>query len=138
MLGLDFRDEAERRGNGGESLLVGHPRELGVELGPLFVLARGRSRQVLPRRRYDAGRIAGRNLDHAAFQKLEETFGMLLFLIGRLEKDARDLFETFLLGHAGEERVARARLRFTGERLEQIPLGLGSFDTFSHLALSFK
>ena len=138
MLGLDFRDEAERRGNGRESLLVGHPRELGVELGPLFVLARGRSRQVLPRRRYDAGRIAGRNLDHAAFQKLEETFGMLLFLIGRLEKDACDLFEAFLLGHAGEERVARARLRFTGERLEQILLGLGSFDTFSHLALSFK
>jgi len=68
----------------------------------------------------------------------EETFGMLLFLIGRLEKDACDLFEAFLLGHAGEERVARARLRFTGERLEQILLGLGSFDTFSHLALSFK
>ena len=63
---------------------------------------------------------------------------MLLFLIGRLEKDARDLFEAFLLGHAGEERVARARLRFTGERLEQILLGLGSLDTFSPLALSFK
>lgn len=84
------------------------------------------------------GRIAGRNLDHTAFQKLEETFGMLLFLIGPSRERRRDLFEAFLLGHAGEERVARARLRFTGERLEQIPLGLGSFDTFSHLALSFK
>ena len=55
---------------------------------------------------------------------------MLLLLFGRLVEDACDLLVALFLGLAGEKYVAAAGLTFAGERLEQILLGLGSFDAF--------
>ncbi len=52
---------------------------------------------------------------YAAFQILKKDFGVLLFSVGRFQKNRGDLFITGLFGHTGKIGVTVAGLRFTGK-----------------------
>ena len=133
MLRFDRGDHPERRGDLRETLFGGHLSELGVEHVPLLVLPLRRGEQVLLRRADLAGGVAGRDFDHAAFEELEETFGMLLLLFRGLGEYACDLFVSFLLGLAGEEDIAAAGLALAGEGFQQILFGTRTFDALFHI-----
>ena len=77
-------------------------------------------------------------IDEDFFEELEETLGVLLLLLGRLQEDGGNLFVTFLLGYTGKVSVTHACLRFAGKRSHQILLCAGSFDTLSHNHSVFK
>ena len=132
MLGLDLGNVAECGSYGGEALLVGYGSKSGVEHIPLLVLALSSGQQVLLRRADLTGGVGGRNLQIATLEKLEETLGVLLLLLGRLHKEARNLLVALLLGYRCEDRIAGASLALTGKCFEQILLSLGTFQTLFH------
>ena len=132
MLGLDHRNHAECRGDLREALLVGHLRELAVEHIPLLILTARRSQQILLRRADLSGRVAGRDGHFAALEELEKTLGVLLLLLGRLQKDTCDLLVALFLGLAGKKHITAPCLALAGEGLQQILLGTRTFDALFH------
>ena len=138
MLGLDGRHGAERCGDLGKSLGLGRRGEVGIEHVPLLLLALGGCQQVFGRGADAAGRIGGRDGGVAPFEELEETLGVLLLLLGGLQKYSGYLFVSLFLRYAGEERITAASLALAGECLEQILLGLCPFDAFHDLCFFIR
>ena len=133
MLELDLGDGFERRGDFEEAFLFGLGAKVLVDGGPFHLFAVGRRLEILGRVADHAGRIGGHDFDVAALEELEEALGVLLLVVGRFQEEGRDLFEAGLLGRAGEIGIAVAGLGLAGESRQQVFLGLGSLDRFSHV-----
>ena len=111
MMLLDRSDEAETLSELREALFLCGLREALVHIGPLVVLALGRCLQVLcgiP----------------DAVQLLEPELRVLLLVVCGLQEQRSDLLVAFLLRLRREVGILVARLRFTGECLHQVLLGL--------------
>jgi len=91
------------------------------------MLSAGRGAEVFRRRSDHSGREGRRDLDVSALQELEKPLGVLLLLVRRLLEDRLDLDKSVLLRLRCEVRVAVSRLRFPGERLQQVFLRSCSF-----------
>jgi hypothetical protein len=89
----------------------------------LVAFAGGSGSQVVQRRSDDPRGEGTRDFHFAAFQKVEEAFGVLLLLIGGFNENIGDLHQAFFAGLAGKIGVSVARLRFPGEGGQQIFFG---------------
>ena len=67
-----------------------------------------------------AGGIGRRDFDGAPLQVLEVNLGVLPLVLGRLQKDRRDLLEAFVLRDAREVGIAVTCLTLTSKSLEKI------------------
>jgi hypothetical protein len=85
---------------------------------PLMVFAARSSLQVVNSRAYDAGRERSRYFDIAAFEEFEETFGMLLLLIGCFFENVAYLDESLFPCRAGKVSISISGLGLTGKSAE--------------------
>ena len=113
-----------------EAFLGSHFGEGGVHVGIFLILAACGSLQVFHSGANLACREGCGHFGLAALKELEQTLGVLLFLVGSFGEDVGNKHVAFALGLAGKVGVAVAGLGFTGKGSEDILLGLGSFQGF--------
>ena len=100
----------------------------------LVILAAGGGYQIGLAVRDDPGGIGRLNFHFAAFQELEETLGVFLFLQGGFLEDVADQNVAIAFGFGSKEVVTVAGLRFTGKSGQDVFLGLGTFQRFHMLS----
>jgi hypothetical protein len=98
MARLGDSDLTKNRSDFGEAFLFGHLCETRIHLGRFIVFAIGGFLKILFGGADHAGRKSRNDFDLATFKKLEQTLGMLFFLIRGFGKDGGNLLETFVLG----------------------------------------
>ena len=115
MLFLDSGDPVEQLRDMFKTFLAGFLGKGGVHIGPLVVFALGRVLQVRS------------GIRDAVVQQLEPDFRVLLLVVGRLQKQRRDLLIALFLGFGCIVRIFVARLAFAGKSRHQVGFGFGAF-----------
>ena len=88
---LDLTDLGEDEGCLLESLLLGYFGETGIQRSPFHLLAVGRGFQIGSGGPYHACGIRRRDLNLSSLEELEESLGVFLLILRRLQKEPLSL-----------------------------------------------